>query len=45
MFVVFVVNTYFMKEPDLYYIEAIELTSHAWSNFAWRILAAGEYSL
>ena len=39
------VNTYSMKQPNLYCSEAIKMTSHAWSNFVWRIRAAGEYSL
>ena len=34
-----------MKQPDLYYFETIKMTSQAWSNFVWRIRAAGEYSL
>ena len=34
-----------MKQPDLYYFETIKMTSEAWSNFVWRIRAAGEYSL
>ena len=38
-------NTYSMKQPDLYYFETIKMTSQAWSNFVWRIQAAGEYSL
>ena len=38
-------NTYSMKQPDLYYFETIKMTSQAWSNFVWRIRAAGEYSL
>ena len=37
--------TYSMKQPDLYYFETIKMTSQAWSNFVWRIRAAGEYSL
>ena len=39
------INTYSMKQPDLYYFETIKMTSQAWSNFVWRIRAAGEYSL
>ena len=42
---VLVINTYFMKQPDLYYFETIKMTSQAWSNFVWRIRATGEYSL
>ena len=42
---VVIINTYSMKQPDLYYFEAIKMTSQALSNFAWRIRAAGEYSL
>ena len=38
-------NTYSMKQPDLYYFEAIKITSQALSNFVWRIRTAGEYSL
>ena len=38
-------NTYSMKKPDLYYFETIKMTSQVWSNFVWRIRAAGEYSL
>ena len=38
-------NTYSVKQPDLYYFEAIKMTSQAWSNFVWRIRAADEYSL
>ena len=34
-----------LKQPDLYYFEAIKMTSQAWSNFVWRILACGSYSL
>ena len=34
-----------MKQPDLYYFETIKMMSQAWSNFVWRIQAAGEYSL
>ena len=34
-----------MKQPDLYDFETIKMTSQAWTNFVWRILAAGEYSL
>ena len=34
-----------MKQPGLYYFETIKMTSQAWSNFVWRIRAAGEYSL
>ena len=41
----FKINTYFMKQPDLYYFEAIKMTSQAYSNFAGRIRAAGEYPL
>ena len=37
------INTYSMKQPDLYYFEAIKMTSQAQSNFVWRIRA--EYSL
>ena len=37
--------THSMKQPDLYYFEAIIMTLHAQSNFVWRIRAAGEYSL
>ena len=39
------INTSSMKQPDLYYFEATKMTSQAQSNFAWRIRAAGEYSL
>ena len=39
------INTYSMKQRDLYYFEAIKITSQALSNFVWRIRAAGEYSL
>ena len=39
------INTYSMKQPDLYYFETIKMTSQAWSNFASRIRAAGEYFL
>ena len=39
------INTYSMKQPDLYYFETIKMTSQVWSNFVWRIPAAGEYSL
>ena len=35
------INTYSMKQPDLYYFEAIEMTSPAWSNFVWGIRATG----
>ena len=38
-------NTYSMQQPDLYYFEPIKMTSQAWSNFVWRIRAAGENSL
>ena len=38
-------NTYSMKQPDLYYFETMKMTSHAYSNFLWRIRAAGECSL
>ena len=38
-------NTYFLKQPDLYYFEAIKMMSQAQSNFVWRIRAAGECSL
>ena len=38
-------NTYSKKQSDLYYFETIKMTSQAWSNFVWRIRAAGEYSL
>ena len=41
----FIINTYSMKEPDLYYFETIKMTSQAQSNFVWRIRATGEYSL
>ena len=34
-----------MRQPDLYYSEAIKMTSQAQSNFVWRIEAADEYSL
>ena len=44
-FVGIIINTYSLKQPDLYYFETIKMTSQAWSNFAWRIRAAGEYSL
>ena len=39
------INTYSMKQPDLYYSETIKMTSQAWPNFVWRIRAAGECSL
>ena len=26
-------NTYYMKQPDLYYVEAIKMTSQAWLKF------------
>ena len=39
------INTYSMKQPDLYYFETMQMTSQAWSNFVWRIRATGEYSL
>ena len=45
LFVINVINTYSMKQPDLYYFETIKMTSQALSNFVWRIRAAGEYSL
>ena len=32
------INTYSMKQPDLYYFETIKMTSQALSNFVWRIL-------
>ena len=32
-----IVNTYSMKQPDLYYFETIKMTSQTWSNFVWRI--------
>ena len=38
-------NIYSMKQPDLYHFETIKMTSQAWSNFVWRIGAAGENSL
>ena len=38
-------NAYSMKQPDLYYFEAIKMTTQALSNFVWRIRAAGDYSL
>ena len=38
----FQINTYSMKQPDLYYFETIKMTSQAWPNFVWRIRAAGE---
>ena len=43
----FDINTYSMKQPDLYYLKPItpEMTSQAESNFVWRMQAAGEYSL
>ena len=44
-FQVHTINTYSMEQPDLYYFETIKMTSQAWSNFVWRIRAAGEYSL
>ena len=34
-----------MKQPDLYYSEAIKMMSQATSNVVWRIRTAGEYSL
>ena len=37
--------TYSMKQPDLYYFEAIKMTTQAWPNFVWRMRAASEYSL
>ena len=37
------INTYFMKQPGLYYFEAIKIMPQAWSNFVRRIGAA--YSL
>ena len=40
-----IINTYSMKQPDLYYLEDIKMTSQASSNFVWRIRATGEYSL
>ena len=40
-----IINTYSMKQSDLYYFEAIKMTSQAWSNFVWRIRAGGEYPL
>ena len=27
------INTYSMKQPDLYYFETIKMMSQAWSNF------------
>ena len=39
------INTYSMKQTDLYYFETIKMTSPAYPNFVWRIQAAGEYSL
>ena len=30
-----------MKQPDLYYLEAIKMMSQALSNFVWRIRAVG----
>ena len=41
----FQINTYSMKQPDLYYFETIKMTSQAQSNFVWRVRAAGEYFL
>ena len=32
-----------MKQPYLYYFEAIKMMSQAYSNFVWRIQAAGKY--
>ena len=40
-----ILNNYSMKQPDLYYFGTIKMTSQAWSNFVWRIRAAGDYSL
>ena len=31
-----------MKQPDLYYFEAIKMTSQVLSNFLRRVRAAGE---
>ena len=40
-----VFNTYSMKQPDIYYFEAINMTAQALSYFIWRIRAAGEARL
>ena len=45
VFFIVIINTYSMKQPDLYYFETIKMTSQAKSNFVWRIRAAGDYSL
>ena len=36
-----IINTYSMKQPELYHFETIKMTSQAQSNFVWRIRAAG----
>ena len=40
-----IINTYFMKRADHYDFEIIKMTSQTYSNFKWRIRAAGEHSL
>ena len=43
--IMFSLTTYSMKQPDIYYFEAIEMTSQTESNFVWRIRAADVISL
>ena len=40
----YLINTYSVKQPDLYYSEAIKMTSQSKSNFIWRVRGVNKYS-